>query len=416
MTKSDRQHRRSGEAGPGPAKPRRVTLGVSAGIAIYKSCDLVRRLMERGCEVRVVMTDHATRMVAPVTFQALSGNPVITDLFAGSGDPSIAHVELAKWEEVLAVAPATANVLAKFARGIADDFLSTHYLASTAPVLLAPAMNGNMWRHGAVRENMELLQRRGHRILMPAKGLLACGDVDEGKLPEPAAIAGEVLALLTRPDLDGLDVLVTAGPTREALDPVRFLSNRSSGKMGYAVAAEAARRGARVTLITGPVALQAPAGVDLVNVTTAAEMESAVRLRFPSSKILVMAAAVADYRASEILPQKRKKRGDLWTVELRKTPDILGGLKDLRKRGQMVVGFAAESEALFSNARRKLEGKNLDLICANDISKEGLGFDSDQNALTLLWADGRREDLGADGKERLARAVWDRLAPRLKTK
>lgn len=396
------------------APPQRITLGVSAGIAIYKACDLVRRLMERGCEVRVVMTEHATKMVAPVTFQALSGNPVITDLFTGAGDPTIAHIELAKWEEALVVAPATANVLAKFARGLADDFLSTHYLASTAPVLLAPAMNGNMWRHPAVRENLEILRKRGHRILQPAKGLLACGDVDEGKLPEPAVIAEEVVALLGPQDLEGVPVLVTAGPTREALDPVRFLTNRSSGKMGYAVAAEAARRGARTTLVTGPSDLPHPPGVEVVSVITAAEMEAEVRRCFPSCRTLIMAAAVADFAAADILSHKRKKEGDSWKVTLRRTPDILKGLQDLRKPGQLVVGFAAETENLLDNARKKVEEKGLDLICANDVTREGLGFDSDRNSLTLVWADGFREDVGPDTKAALARCLWDRLVPRFR--
>jgi phosphopantothenoylcysteine decarboxylase/phosphopantothenate--cysteine ligase len=410
MAKDDMQtDRNSGEG-----RRRRVTLGVSAGIAIYKACDLVRRLMERGCEVRVVMTEHATRMVSPVTFQALSGNPVITDLFAGAGDPSIAHIELAKWEDALVVAPATANLLAKFARGIADDFLSTHYLATTAPVLLAPAMNGNMWRHPAVGENLEILMVRGHRILQPTTGLLACGDVDEGKLAEPSAIADEVLALLSPRDLDGVPVLITAGPTREALDPVRYLTNRSSGKMGYAVAREAARRGAEVTLVSGPTALHSPVGVEQVSVTTTAQMEAAVRERFPRCRVLVMAAAVADYAPVEVLPQKRKKGDGAWMVTLKKSPDILSGLKDLRKPGQVVVGFAAESEDLLGNARNKLQEKGLDLVCANDISMEGLGFDSDRNALTLLWPDGAREELGPEAKASLARALWDRLAPRLK--
>lgn len=401
--------------GPTPPPSLRVTLGVSAGIAIYKACDLVRRLRERGCDVRVVMTDHATRMVAPVTFQALSGNPVITDLFAGAGDPSIAHIELAKWEGALVVAPATANVLAKFARGLADDFLSTHYLASTAPVLLAPAMNGTMWRHPAVRENLEILRNRGHRILQPAKGLLACGDVDEGKLPEPAVLAEEVLALLGPRDLEGVPVLVTAGPTREALDPVRFLTNRSSGKMGYAVAVEAARRGAKVTLVAGAVALPPPDGMDVIPVATAAEMEAEVRSRFSLSRVLVMAAAVADFCAADVLEHKRKKEGDSWKVTLRRTPDILKGLKELRKPGQVVVGFAAETENLLSNAQKKVEEKGLDLICANDVSREGMGFDADRNALTLVWADGFRQELGPDTKSALARSLWDILAPRLKS-
>ena len=413
------RNRASAKSTAAPARPsplaRRVTLGVSAGIGIYKACDLVRRLRERGCEVRVVMTAHAAQMVAPVTFQALSGNAVITDLFAGAGDPSIAHIELAKWEGVLLVAPATANVLGKLARGIADDFLSTHYLASTAPVLLAPAMNGNMWRHRAVQENLAILQGRGHRILQPGRGSLACGDVDDGRLPEPAAIADEVVVLLGRDgDLKGKRVLVTAGPTREALDPVRYLTNRSSGKMGYAVAREALRRGAEVTLVSGPVALDAPMGATVVSVTTASEMESAVREAFPSCDILVMAAAVADYRLAVPLSSKHKKSGGPWNLQLEPTPDILKGLKKLKKKGQFVCGFAAETEGLKANAKRKLEEKGLDLIAANDVSGTIAGFDTDRNALILLWPDGRSLPISETSKDGCARSLWDGIGEALR--
>lgn len=390
--------------------PFRVTLGVSAGISIYKACDLVRRLRERECAVRVVMTGHAAQMVAPVTFQALSGNAVITDLFAGAGDPSIAHIELAKWEELLLVAPATANLLGKFARGVADDFLSTHYLATTAPVLLSPAMNGNMWRHPAVQENLRILEGRGHHLLQPGRGSLACGDVDDGRLPEPAAIAEEALRLLTATgDLAGAKVLVTAGPTREALDPVRYLTNRSSGKMGYAVAREAVRRGAQVTLVSGPTALEPVRGADFVPVLTAAQMESAVRERFPGCDILVMAAAVADYRLASTLPEKRKKAAGGWSLALEPTADILSGLKALRHRGQFLCGFAAETEEVKANARRKLAEKGLDLIAANDVSAEGAGFDSDRNALTLLWPDGSEERVPEASKAQCAQALWDAI-------
>ena len=395
--------------GSPPQSPsHRVTLGVSAGISIYKACDLVRRLRERGCEVRVVMTAHAARMVAPVTFQALSGHPVIVDLFEGAGDPSIAHIELAKWEELLLVAPATANAIGKFALGIADDFLSTHYLACTSPVLLAPAMNGNMWRHPAVQENLKVLEGRGHLILKPGKGSLACGDVDEGRLPEPGSIAEEATLLLSKTgDLDGVKVLVTAGPTREALDPVRYVSNRSSGRMGYAVAREALRRGATVTLVSGPTALEPPRGVNFVAVATAAEMEKAVREHFPACDILVMAAAVADYRLSAALPEKHKKSGGGWALALEPTPDILTGLKPLRRQEQFLCGFAAETEDLKANARRKLVEKGLDLIAANDVSREGSGFDADRNALTLLWPDGSEDRIPEASKTQCARALWE---------
>ena len=393
-----------------PPGPRRVTLGVSAGISIYKACDLVRRLRERGCEVRVVMTAHAAQMVAPVTFQALSGNAVISDLFAGAGDPSIAHIELAKWEKLLLVAPATANALGKFARGIADDFLSTHYLASTAPVLLAPAMNGNMWRHPAVQENLKILEGRGHHLLQPGRGSLACGDVDEGRLPEPTAIAEEALRLLSATgDMAGVKVLVTAGPTREALDPVRYLTNRSSGKMGYAVAREALRRGAQVTLVSGPTALEPVRGSVFVPVVTAAQMEAAVKERFPGCDVLVMAAAVADYRLASAFPQKRKKTAGGWALALEPTADILSGLKSLRRPDQFVCGFAAETEEVKANARRKLAEKGLDLIAANDVSGEETGFDSDRNALSLLWPDGSEDRVPEASKAQCAQALWDAI-------
>jgi|YNPNPStandDraft_1061719.scaffolds.fasta_scaffold11826_2 phosphopantothenoylcysteine decarboxylase/phosphopantothenate--cysteine ligase len=394
----------------------RVTLGVSAGISLYKACDLVRRLKDRNCEVQVVMTAHATRMVAPVTFQALSGRPVITDLFEGAGDPTIAHIELARWEDLLLVAPATANLLGKMARGIADDFLTTHYLANRGtPVLIAPAMNGAMWRHPAVQENLRILEERGHLVLSPARGSLACGDVDEGRLPEPPVLAEAAVGLLERRgDLEGRKVLVTAGPTREALDPVRYLSNRSSGKMGYALAREAALRGAEVTLVSGPVALEPPFGVRVERVVTAAEMAEAVERHFPEADILLMAAAVADYRAEEVLPEKRKKGKAGWTLRLVPNPDILGSLGKRKKKGQFLCGFAAETENLKANAQKKLREKGLDLIAANDVSREGLGFDSDRNALLLLFAGGREERIREGTKAECARALLDAVVEELR--
>ncbi|MGC8723486.1 MAG: bifunctional phosphopantothenoylcysteine decarboxylase/phosphopantothenate--cysteine ligase CoaBC [Acidobacteriota bacterium] len=389
----------------------RVTLGVCAGISIYKTCDLVRRLQDRRCEVKVVMTAHAARMVAPITFQALSGHPVITDLFEGSGEPSIAHIELARWEELFLVAPATANILGKLARGIADDFLTTHYLANRgAPVLLVPAMNGSMWRHPAVQENLRILEGRGHAVLQPAKGSLACGDVDEGRLPEPAAIASEAVAILEREGgLQGVKVLVTAGPTREPVDPVRFLSNRSSGKMGYAVAREAIQRGAQVTLVSGPTGLEPPSGADFVPVVTAAQMAEAVRARFRECQVLVMAAAVADYRAAQPLASKRKKGKGVWQLDLEPTEDILEALAPLKGKGQFVCGFAAETEELKENALAKLKRKGLDLVAANDVSKEGVGFESDRNALSLFWPDGSEERVPEASKTDCARALWDAI-------
>ena len=389
----------------------KVTLGVSAGISIYKACDLVRRLKERGAEVRVVMTKNATRMVSPVTFQALSGNPVISDLFEGSGEPSISHIELAKWEDLLLVAPATADILGKFARGIADDFLSTHYLACTSKVLLVPAMNGAMWRHAAVQENVSILAARGHAILAPGRGSLACGDVDEGRLPEPSEIAEESLRLVSRKgDMAGVKVLVTAGPTREPLDAVRFISNRSSGKMGYAIAAEAARRGAEVTLVSGPAALETPFGCERVMVETAGEMEKEVRARFPKCDILVMAAAVSDYKARKIHQGKRKKDGLAWKPELAPASDILKGIAPLKRRGQFVCGFAAETSNLKENAMKKLKEKRLDMAAANDVSKPGAGFDSEMNALTLFTPDEAEQRIREGTKSSCASSLLDAIA------
>jgi phosphopantothenoylcysteine decarboxylase/phosphopantothenate--cysteine ligase len=305
--------------------------------------------------------------------------------------------------------------MGKFARGIADDFLTTHYLASTAPVLIVPAMNGAMWRHPAVLENVAILKTRGHHLLQPEKGLLACGDVDEGRLPEPVNIAEEALRLLGRTgSLQDVRVLVTAGPTREALDPVRFLTNRSSGKMGYAIAEEALRRGARVTLISGPTTLEPPRGAAFVPVRTAAEMEGAVRAHFADCQVLVMAAAVADYKPVQILESKRKKGTGEWRIELVHTADILSGLKPLRKPGQLVCGFAAETEDLRTNALKKLEEKGLDLIAANDVSRPAAGFDTDRNALTLFWKDGREERVKECSKSECAKALWDAIQETLR--
>lgn len=390
-------------------KPYRVTLGVTAGIAVYKACDLVRRLREKNCEVKVVMTEHATKMVAPLTFQALSGNAVITGLFDVGGDASISHIELAEWEDLLIVAPATADILGKLAHGIADDFLSTHYLANRGkPVLIVPTMNGFMYRHPAVQHNLHLLAERGHYLMKAGRGDLACGDTDDGRMPEPVEIAEEALLLLEKgKSLKGVRVLVTAGPTREALDPVRYISNRSSGKMGYAVAAEAARRGADVTLVSGPVSLTPPPGVEVVSVVTAGEMEAAVKERFLACDILVMAAAVSDYRPSAPLDSKKKKETSGWSIELRPTNDILTEIGSLKKKGQFICGFAAETSDVEKNAEKKLREKNLDLIAANDVSAEGIGFESDRNALVLLRPDGERIEISERSKLECAGIMWD---------
>ena len=373
----------------------RVTVGVSGGIAAYEAAELMRALQRQALEVHVVMTEAACKFVQPLTFAALSGHKVIRSMWedSGSGEGSyeasneqngIEHIAEAQWPDALVVAPATANILAKFAHGIADDFLSTLYLATQAPVLVAPAMNVNMWEHPATQANLETLRQRGVRVIDPGAGALACGMVGAGRMAEPEAIADAVLGALGRlHDLAGEVVLVTAGGTREALDPVRFLGNRSSGKMGYALAEAAQSRGARVILISGPSALHPPAHCELVKVTTAGEMREAVLERMAAATLVIKAAAVADYRPVNVSPQKLKRTGPL-TIELAPTEDILAEVVRQRRPGQLIVGFAAETENRMENGRAKLLRKGADAIVVNDVSAEGVGFDSDFNAATFL--------------------------------
>ena len=373
----------------------RVTVGVSGGIAAYKAAELVRSLQRQALEVHVVMTEAAARFVQPLTFAALTGHKVITSLWddTGSGDSGydasggqsgIEHIAEAQWADALVVAPATANILAKFAHGIADDFLSTLYLATQAPVLVAPAMNVNMWEHPATQANLEILRQRGVRVIEPGTGALACGTVGTGRMAEPETIAKAVLSVLgRRHDLAGEVLMVTAGGTREALDPVRFLGNRSSGKMGYALAEAAQSRGARVILVSGPSALHPPANCELIKVTTAEEMRLAVLERMAESTLIVKAAAVADYRPLLVSEQKLKRSGPL-TLELAPTEDILAEVVRRRRPGQLIVGFAAETENRMENGRAKLLRKGADAIVVNDVSGEGVGFDVDDNAATFL--------------------------------
>lgn len=368
----------------------RVTVGVSGGIAAYKAAELVRALQRQSLEVHVVMTDAACKFVQPLTFAALSGHKVIASLWDDTGsaesgyDSSIEHIAEAQWADALVVAPATANILAKFAHGIADDFLSTLYLATQVPVLVAPAMNVNMWDHPATQANLELLRQRGVRVIEPGTGELACGTVGTGRMAEPDAIAETVLHVLgTRHDLAGEVVLVTAGGTREALDPVRFLGNRSSGKMGYALAEAAQSRGARVILVSGPSALHPPAHCELIKITTAEQMRQAVLERMGESTLIVKAAAVADYRAVLVADQKMKRTGPI-TLELAPTEDILAEVVRRRRPGQLIVGFAAETQNRMENGRAKLLRKGADAIVVNDVSGEGIGFDADVNAATFL--------------------------------
>jgi phosphopantothenoylcysteine decarboxylase / phosphopantothenate---cysteine ligase len=368
----------------------KIALGVSGGIAAYKAAEIVRLLQDRGIRVQVVMTRGAQEFVRPLTFAALSGEKVITDMF-GSGseaepanvESAIEHIAVAQAIDALVVVPATADVLARFAQGIANDFLSTLYLATTAPVVVAPAMNVNMWNHAATQANLEILRRRGVHIVEPGDGYLACGMTGSGRLAENEAIVAAVMeALGASQDLAGETVLVTAGPTREKIDPVRYLTNRSSGRMGYAIAEAALRRGARVLLVSGPVAIAAPGAAEVTPVETAEEMLTAVLRLLPEATVVIKTAAVADFRPKAPAGQKIKRKGET-TLELEPTADILAEVAR-RKTAQIVVGFAAETENVLENARKKLASKSLDAIVVNDVSREGIGFDSDRNAVTII--------------------------------
>ena len=398
----------------------RITLGVTGGVAAYKAAELVRRLQQDGFSVQVVMTRGAREFVTPLTFAALSGQKVITDLFAESGgeanlESAIEHIAVAQRTDLLLVAPATADILAKFARGIADDFLTTLYLASTAPVVVAPAMNVNMWNHAATQENVEMLRARGIKIVDPDEGYLACGMTGAGRLAGQAAIVAAVHeALHSVRDLVGEKVLVTAGPTRENVDPVRYFSNRSSGKMGYAVAEAAAKRGARVILVSGPTALEAPAGAERIDVQSAAEMQRAVLEKVADCSIAIFAAAVADYRPSEPAAEKMKRNKESMTIALEATPDILASVTQ-NKGERFIVGFAAETEHVAENARKKLAAKNADLIVANDVTAEGAGFDHDTNVVTLFARDGRDLALPRMSKSEVAQRILDEVV-RLRSK
>jgi phosphopantothenoylcysteine decarboxylase / phosphopantothenate---cysteine ligase len=368
-----------------------VALGVTGCIAAYKAVEILRGLQKRGACVRVVMTRHATEFVTPLTFQSISGSPVITEMFAPTDDPEIKHIQLAQSIDLLLVAPATANALAKFANGIADDFLSTVYISTTAPVLVAPAMNVEMWAHPATQENVRRLRERGVQFVDPEEGYLACRTVGAGRLAEPDEIVRRALALMGSSvgaaDMSGERVLITAGPTQEALDPVRFLTNRSSGKMGYAVAEAAIARGAEVTLISGPVSLTPPRGAITVSVKSASEMHRAVMDNLEDATMVVMAAAVSDYRPTSVSAQKIKKNGGGIAISLEPTDDILAAV--CRERAnRIVIGFAAETEHVIENARKKLDAKGADLIVANDVSAADSGFDVETNRITLVGSDG----------------------------
>jgi len=398
----------------------RITLGVTGGVAAYKAAELVRRLQQEGFSVQVVMTRGAREFVTPLTFAALSGQKVITDLFADSSggeanlESAIEHIAVAQRTDLLLVAPATADIIAKFARGIADDFLTTLYLASTAPVVVAPAMNVNMWNHAATQENVKMLRARGVNVVNPAEGYLACGMTGAGRLAGQEAIVAAVReALKAQRDLDGETVLITAGPTCEDLDPVRYITNRSSGKMGYAVAEAAALRGAKVILVSGPTNLEAPAGVERIDVRTARDMHHAVVDHIAGASIAIFAAAVADYRPTEQHAEKIKKDNAPLTVSFEPTTDILAEVT--KNKGQkIIVGFAAETDHVAENARKKLSAKNADLIVANDVTAEGAGFDQDTNIVTLFSSDGRDLALPKMSKSEVAQRILDEVL-RLRT-
>jgi phosphopantothenoylcysteine decarboxylase/phosphopantothenate--cysteine ligase len=391
-----------------------VVLGVGGGIAAYKSAELARSLMERGMRVQVVMTDAAREFITPLTFASLTGHKVITGLFASGNSEetlssAVEHIAVAQDNEVLVIAPATADLMARLAHGLADDFLTTMYLAFTGRVVLAPAMNNNMWAHPATQENLALLRQRGHVIIEPEEGLLACGTTGPGRLAEPERIADVVAGLsFGSRDLEGETVLITAGPTQEPLDPVRYISNRSSGKMGYALAEAAAQRSAEVILVSGPVQLPEPRGVRVLHVRTALEMHDAVMAHLSEASIIVKAAAVADYHLAQVPRHKIKKTAMRMSLDLDPTLDILAELG--RKKGdRLLIGFAAETENLIESARQKLASKNCDMIVANLVNQEATGFEADENEVVLVLSTGETIPLSRAPKRQIADRIFDQV-------
>lgn len=386
-----------------------VVLGVTGGIAAYKACDLVSRLHKKHIDIRIIMTEHACEFVQPLTFEVLSGNRVVTDMFNRDFPWEVEHISLAKAADVFAVVPATANILGKYAHGIADDMLSTTLLATRAPVLFAPAMNTAMYENPAVQQNIMELKQRGCLFVEPASGMLACGDTGKGKLADVDTIEQAILDALTQKDMTGMHITVTAGPTREAMDPVRFLSNHSTGKMGYAIARSAKMRGADVTLISGPVALPPVDGVTMVPVTSALDMREAVMRALPESDVVIKAAAVGDYRPAERKTDKIKKHDDDMSVALVRNPDILAEIGQKRREDQVICGFSMETRDLLENSAKKLQNKNCDVIVANNLKVKGAGFAGDTNVVTLLYRDGTTEPLELMGKDSVADILLDRL-------
>lgn len=394
---------------------KKVILGVCGGIAAYKAIELLRLLTKEGADVHVIMTRSAQEFIAPLTFQTLSSNPVHTELFNLIAEREIGHISLADQADLFIIAPATANVIGKVAAGIADDMLTTTIMATKAPVLFAPAMNVNMFTNPIYQENEQKLRRLGYPFVAPITGSLACGWEGEGKLASPEAILEGAHAALTEKNLDGRTILVTAGPTREEIDPVRYISNYSSGKMGYAIARAASRRGAKVLLISGPTSLAKPDGVRFINVSSANEMQSEVMAHAAEFDIVVKAAAVADYRPLVRSDTKIKKKVESATIELIKNPDILAGLGGMERK-PFLVGFAAETDELAENAKKKLIEKNIDMIVANDVSQADAGFNVDTNRALLLFKDGSSSDCGLMSKDQLAEAILDHVASRLKNR
>jgi len=389
-------------------KGKKILLGVTGGIAAYKAAELVRLLVKADLRVEVAMTESATWFVAPLTFETLSGNKVITRMF-GREETPMDHIRCGQDSDLIIIAPATANIIGKMAHGIGDDFLSTCLLAATAKILLCPAMNDRMFLNPAVQDNLDLLKKRGVLVMAPDRGDLACGSDGPGRLPDPADILERALILLSEPDLAGLKVMVTAGPTTEYMDPVRFITNRSSGKMGYALARAAVQRGAEVVLISGPTTLKPPTGITFRPINTAQEMKAAVLADRSGCHIIIKAAAVSDYRPKETFDQKLKKGAATLSLEMVKNPDILAILGETKKdHPSILVGFAAETEDLLQNAQKKINAKHLDMIVANDVSRKDAGFETDTNAVKIIYGDGRVEDSALMAKIDVAHLILDR--------
>lgn len=393
----------------------RVLLGICGGIAAYKSAELVRLLRKQNCEVRVVMTASALQFVSALTFQALSGNPVATQILNTEEENAMGHINLARWAELLIIAPATANSIAKFSHGLADDLLSTLYLATTCPVYIAPAMNQAMWNKRVTQENILRLTNHGVQLIGPEQGSQACGETGYGRMTEAQDICDYLLSLPLSNTLQGIKILISAGPTREPLDPVRYITNRSSGKMGYALAEAAKKLGAEVTLISGPVILPAPNNIQCIQVETAEQMHQAVISRASTHNIYIGAAAVADYSPASLSPSKIKKQNDESVIKLQKTKDILADVASLADRPDFVVGFAAETDDLEQYAKDKLNRKNLDMIAANWVGKQQGGFDSDENALQVYWSSGSKS-LDMTNKKQLAEQLISLIVEKMNEK